>query len=83
MPAGFPAGSLSEPWWLAKKTRNREHHACDPRGQAGKQHEIAQEKRHATASPFAPLCGAILTLQEISLRRICDLNQEIISRGLT
>src|SRR5262249_11579065 len=70
--AGLLRRSLRWKPQLAEKTRNRDQNACDPRGQAGKQHNIGQEKRHATASPFPPLCSPILTVQEIPLRRISD-----------
>jgi hypothetical protein len=35
------------------------------------------------SAPFASLCSAILTVQEVALRRISGLNQEIIPRALT
>jgi hypothetical protein len=69
MTAGFSCGGVYQ---LAKKTRNRDHDACDPRSQAGKQQKVG-DKRHATASPFASLCSTILTGQKISLRRMSDL----------
>ena len=59
--AGGVSCGRSLPSVAAKKTRSRDHNACHPGGQAGKQHEVAQEKRHATASPFASPCSAILT----------------------
>jgi len=63
--AGLLRRSLRWKPQLAEKTRSRDHNACDPRGQAGEQHKVAQEKRHATASPLPPRCRAILTVQDI------------------
>jgi hypothetical protein len=70
--AGLLRRSLRWKPQLAEKTRNRDHNACAPRGQAGKQHNVAQEKRHGTASPSPPLCSAILTAQAFPLRRASD-----------
>src|SRR5215813_272964 len=63
--AGLLRRSLRWKPQLAEKTRNRDQNACDPRGQAGKQQKVAQEKRHATASPLPPLRSTILTIQRL------------------
>ena len=47
MTAGFSCGGVYQ---LAKKTRNREHEACDPHDQASKQRKFAQEKKHVARS---------------------------------
>src|SRR5262249_61845653 len=48
---GFLRRNLRGKEELAEKTCNRDHDACDPRGQASKQQKVAQEKRHASYLP--------------------------------
>ena len=48
LPISPPSESLDPP--LAEQARNRDHHSGGPHGQASKQQNVAQEKRHTRAS---------------------------------